>query len=251
MTIDGINVAIAAGGRIDGAFAVETGTEVKALAPIGASTILERTIDAAAALGARRIVVLGDAAVAARCDDRVERILPDNGNGAANMLACLRAFREDTERSATLLLAGDLPFLDAASLRRYIDAVAAAVVALGICTGVEYETRFPGAPVNGVMLRGERIVNAGALLVPHIAIDAVAGESAAFFNARKYPWRMAMRAGLGILAAHAIGRLGLEQIERRASRVLGSAVAAIRNCPPELCFDVDSVDEYRYARAHT
>ncbi|MGC8484667.1 MAG: nucleotidyltransferase family protein [Candidatus Baltobacteraceae bacterium] len=251
MTIDGINVAIAAGGRIGGAFAAETGTEVKALAPIGASTILERTIAAAADIGARRIVVLGDAEVAAHCDERVERILPDNEDGAANMLACLRAFRDDVDRSSTLLLAGDLPFLDAATLRGFIEEVAAPVVALGICNGEEYSMRFPGAPVNGVILRGERIINAGALLVPYPAIDAVAGESTAFFNARKYPWRMAMRAGFGILVAHAIGRLGVEQIERRASRVLGSAVAAIRSCPPELCFDVDSLDEYRYARAHT
>ena len=251
MTIDGINVAIAAGGRIGGAFAAEVGTEVKALAPIGASTILERTISAAAALGARRIVVLGDAEVAARCDRRVERVLPDYGEGAANMLACLRAFRDDTAASAILLLACDLPFLTAAALHRYLEAIPAEAVALGICSGDEYETRFPGAPTNGVILCRERIVNAGAFVVPLPAIDSVARESAAFFNARKYPWQMAMRAGFGILAAHAIGRLGVAQIERRAARVLGTTVAAIRGCPPELCFDVDSLDEYRYARART
>ena len=251
MTIDGINVAIAAGGRIGGAFAAETGTELKALAPIGASTILERTIAAAADFGARRIVVLGDAEIAARCDGRVERVLPDRGDGAANMLACLRAFAEDVEPSVTLLLAGDLPFIDAAALRRYVEAVPASAVALGICSGDEYRARFPGAPVNGVILNGERIVNAGAFVVPRHAVDRVARESAAFFQARKYPWRMAMRAGIGILAAHALGRLDVGRIERRAARVLGSAVAAIRRCPPELCFDVDSLDDYHYARAHT
>jgi len=249
VTIDGINVAIAAGGRVGGAFAAETGTEIKALAPIGASTILERTIAAAADIGARRIVVLGNEDIAARCDGRVERVLADSGDGAANMLSCLQAFVDDEERSATLLLAGDLPFLDGTTLYRYVQAIPARTVALGICTGVEYERHFPGAPQNGVMLGGKRIVNASALLVPFAALEAVARESAAFFNARKAPWRMAMRAGIGILAAHAIGRLTVERIERRASHVLGAEVAAVRNCAPELCFDVDSLEEYRYARA--
>ncbi|HVA27083.1 MAG TPA: NTP transferase domain-containing protein [Candidatus Baltobacteraceae bacterium] len=249
MTIDGINVAIAAGGRVGGAFATETGSEIKALAPIGESTILERTIAAAAAIGARRIVVLGGEEIAARCDRRVERVLADMGDGAANMLACLQAFRDDSERSATLLLAGDLPFLDAAALDRYVRSIPARTVALGICSGVSYERHFPGAPQNGVMLGGERIVNASAIVVPFTALDAVARESAAFFNARKAPWRMAMRAGIGILAAHAIGRLTVERIERRASRVLGAEVAAVHDCAPELCFDVDSLEEYRYARS--
>jgi len=249
VTIDGINVAIAAGGRLGGTFAAETGTEIKALAPIGAGTILERTIAAAAGIGARRIVVLGDEAVAAHCDRRVERVLADTGDGAVNMLACLRAFQGDAARSATLLLAADLPFLDAAALRGYLDAIPPRSVALGVCTGAEYERDFPGAPRNGVLLGGERIINAGALVVPAEALEAVAQEAAGFFNARKAPWRMAMRAGIGILVAHAFGRLTIERIERRASRVLGAKVTAVRHCPPELCFDVDSVEEYRYARA--
>ena len=249
MTIDGINVAIAAGGRVGGAFAAETGTEIKALAPIGASTILERTIAAAADIGARRIVVLGGTEVAERCDGRVDRVLPDRGEGAANILACIRAFHEDARGSATLVLAGDLPFLDGVTLRRYLEAVPEGAVALGLCTGAQYERRFPGAPPNGVLLAGERTINASALVLPHDAIDAVAREGAAFFNARKEPWRMAMRAGLGVLLAHLVRRLTIERIERRASRVLGAKVAAVRDCAPDLCFDVDSLDEYRYALA--
>lgn len=247
MTIRALNVAIAAGGRVEGSLSASMETPIKALASVGERTMLERTITAAADLGARRIVVLGSSEVAANCDGRVARILPDAGNGAVNILACLRAFSDEKDATPTLVLSSDLPYIDAEKLADFLRRAPEDAVSMPLCSGDAYQLRFPGAPINGVLLSGERIVNGGALLIPQRAIERVAASASAFFEARKSPLRMAMLAGAPMLLAHLFKRVTIEGIERRASAILQFKSCAVRDCAPELCFDVDGIEEYRYA----
>jgi hypothetical protein len=44
--------------------------------------------------------------------------------------------------------------------------------------------------------------------------------------------------------------LSIADLERRARQTLGVPALGLRNCAPELAFDVDGENEYRYALAH-
>jgi hypothetical protein len=48
----------------------------------------------------------------------------------------------------------------------------------------------------------------------------------------------------------ALGRLRIDEIEARARGLLDVDARAVRDAAPSLCFDVDTVEDYRYALAH-
>ncbi len=71
-----------------------------------------------------------------------------------------------------------------------------------------------------------------------------------FFDARKHPWQMARLVSPGILVRFLFRRLGIGHIEAHAHGVLGVPALAVRRSPPELAFDADTIDDYRYVSAH-
>lgn len=236
---------ITAGGRVDDAFAGEIGTPVKALAPFRGSTFLELTIDALRRAGIERIAVVGGAEVAAACKHRVERVIGESPSGAENLRSALRAW----EPAAPLLyLTSDMPFITANAVRAFIDAVPAQTLALPLTEFGDFQKRFPGAPPFGITLAGERVVNGGAFVIPAGAQERIAHVAAQFFDARKSPLRMARLTGAALLLQFLFRRLSVRGLETHAQRLLGIPARAVRGAPPELAYDVDLLDEYRYAR---
>jgi hypothetical protein len=238
--------AITAGGPIDGEYAALAGTTLKALAPVRGSTMLDRTIRALREIGTGKIAVVGNDRVADACGSRVERIVPDTGTGAGNLLAGLNAWGH-CEDERLLLVTCDMPYIDAASLRKFVDAVGAGVLAMPLTEQADFAARFPGAPEFGITLAGERVVNGGVFHIPTSAIARVRSAAAAMFDARKYPWRMARVAGPTVLVRFLFRQLSIAHVERRARDVLELDVRAVRGSAPELAYDADTVDEYRYA----
>jgi GTP:adenosylcobinamide-phosphate guanylyltransferase len=239
---------ITAGGTIDGAYARLAGTDRKALAYVRGRTMLERAIEALRASGARKIAVVGDATIRAACAHAVDRIVPDAGSGAGNVLAALDAWPEDGE--SLLYLTCDLPYVEAASLQWFLQRVDARALAMPLCEHADYLRRFDGAPTAGIALNGERVVNAGVFHIPAGARGRVRSFATALFDARKAPWKMAGIAGPLALVRFAFGTLSVGALEARAQRVLDLPVMAVRHAPPELAFDADTADDYAYAIAH-
>ena len=236
-----------AGGRIGGAYAAEAGTTVKALAAVRGQTMLARAIAAARGAGATKIAVVGGEAVRAACGDAVERVIADSVSGSENLLRALRAWPSD---EPLLLLTTDLPYVVAGSLRAFLGAAPVDALAMPVGTPAQFEARFPGAPPFGITLGGERVVNGGAFLFPPGYADRIATLSTRFFEARKSPWKMAAILGLSLAARFATRRLTIAALEDEAPRRFGIAIKAVRNSAPELCFDADTVEEFRYVVAH-
>ena len=67
------------------------------------------------------------------------------------------------------------------------------------------------------------------------------------FAARKSPLRMVKLIGVSSVLRFLAGRLTVEHIERKCARILGFRGVAVRTCPPELAYDIDNPEEYRYA----
>lgn len=238
-----LHAVITAGGRVDGAFASRIGTDVKALAPLGARRLIDASIDAARGAGVAAIAVVGGAAVAAHCAGRVERVVPESADGAENVRRALDAF----PGASLLYLTSDLPFVDTAGVRDFVARSAGAALAMPLADPDAYARAFPGAPPHVMRLGGERFANGSVFIIDARALDAVRRVAGAFFDARKAPWRLAALCGPALMLRYACGKLRVEDLEARAEHVLGGTVRAVRGAAPGLCYDVDTVEEWEYA----
>jgi len=240
-----LRAVITAGGRVTGAFAAAIGTDVKALAPFGNALLIDRAIVALRSAGIADIAVVGGDVVAAHVAGPGVRVIAEAGDGAANVQLALDAWSD----GELVFLTSDLPFVDGASLRALIDASAAFDLTMPLASGAAYDAAFPGAPPHVTTLGNERVANGSAFVMTAAGRAAVRAVAAPFFNARKSALAMARLLGPGLLLRYALRRLRIADIERGACRGLGVRAAAVRDASPLLCYDIDTLDDYRYACA--
>jgi GTP:adenosylcobinamide-phosphate guanylyltransferase len=237
--------AITAGGLVDAAFSHEIGTPVKALAPLGAGRLIDHTVNAARASGASRIAVFGNAQVRAHCADRVETVIEAAKDGRANLEAALRCAGEN---EALLLLTSDLPFITQADLVDFLERIDGAEIAMPIARADSYIAAYPNAADHATTLGPERVVNGSVFYFSPGTAPRVIAVARELFAARKSLPRMAMLLDLLLLFAWVFRRLRIEHIEAYAQRVWNVRARAVRDASPGLCYDIDTLDDYRYAR---
>lgn len=242
-----MKAVVTAGGRIEGEFARVAGTAVKALALIRGAPMLARMIDALRAAGIGEIAVVGGEEVRAACAGSVDRFVDESPSGSENLLRALRAWPEG-ER--IIYATSDLPYVTSDAIRDFVERVGHGALAVSLADYAAFVARFPNAPPFGIRLGGERVVNGGVFSIPQGATAKLAAIATRFFEARKQPWRMASLVGPGVLIRFLSGRLRVADLETMALHVLQVPAQALRGCAPELAFDVDTLDEYRYACTH-
>jgi len=241
-----LRAVITAGGRVDGAFAAAIGTPTKALAPFGAGVLLDVVLTAVRDAGVGEIAVVGDGDVAAHLRATGVRTVPAAADGATNIGRALDAWPDGD----LLYAASDLPFVDGAALVAFVAASRAYDLTLPLAGGAAYERAYPGAPAHVTVLAGERVANGSVFFIAEGARAAVRAAAARAFDARKSALAMAALLGPALLVRYALRRLRIADVERRVGAVLGIRAHAIGDAPPGLCFDVDTLDDYRYACAH-
>ncbi len=243
-----MKAVITAGARIEGAFAELAGTRVKALARVRGATMLERVIDALRASGVSRLAVVGGEEVRAACGALVENFIAESLSGNENLVRALRAWPDD--ETPLLYATSDLPYVDTHAVGDFLKRVPPGTLAVALADFPRFATRFPDAPPFGVTLAGERVVNGGLFSIPRGTAEKLAAIARRLFDARKRPWVMASFIGPLTLGRFLFGRLSIAHLEAKTTRVLGVPASGVRDCSPELAFDVDTVAEYRYACAH-
>lgn len=239
-----MNAVITAGARVNGEFARCIGTPVKALARVGGRTLLAAGIDAARQAGVTRLAVVGGPEVRQACARSIDLLVEESESGAVNLQRALRAWGAD---QPLLYMTSDLPFVSGAVLRQFVASVPEDALALPITACSEFERRFPGAPPFGIEIGGERVVNGGVFWIPAGAGRMLAALAARFFDARKSIARMALLLGPALCLRFAFHRLTIGALEREARRRLGFPAVAVRGAPPELAYDIDTLNEYAYA----
>jgi hypothetical protein len=210
--------------------------------------MLARIVAALRAAGVTQIAVVGGSEVRAACNGLVERVIDEAHSGAANLLLALRAWPEDGE--PLLYATSDLPYVTADAATAFVQRVPSETLAVSLAEFAAFDVRFPGVSGFGITLAGERVVNGGLFSLPSGSAERLALIASRFFNARKQPWRMAGFVSPIVLFRFLVGRLSIAHLEAMAARMLQVPALAIRNCAPELAFDVDTDLEYRYACAH-
>jgi GTP:adenosylcobinamide-phosphate guanylyltransferase len=238
--------AITAGGRVSGKLARAIGTDVKALACVHDRSLVDVAIAAAKAAGARRIAVIGGAAVREHCAARVDEVIAESGDGRENI-------RKAIETGATeplLLMTSDLPFISGVDVATFLERCGGADVALPLASEADYVARFPGAPAHVTRLGAERIANGSIVYFGSGVAPRVLAAAQRLFDARKSLVRLASVLGPRLLFRYIAGRLCIADVETRAYELLGVEARAVRDASPALCFDVDTLADYRYAIAY-
>jgi GTP:adenosylcobinamide-phosphate guanylyltransferase len=241
-----MRAVITAGGLVDGAFADAIGTSVKALAPFGSRTLLDVVLDACDGAGIDGIAVIAGEEAQEHLTARDVRLIDAAADGVTNVLRALDAWPGER----FVYLTSDMPFASAAGLRDLIDRSVGFAVTMALADIEAYEAQFPGAPEHSVAIGGERVANGNAFVVASEAVAPARALATKFFDARKSLLRMALLLGPAMCLRFATKRLTLRGLEAYGSRRLGVPVGAVRGCDPGLCFDVDALEEYEYARGH-
>jgi CTP:molybdopterin cytidylyltransferase MocA len=234
---------ITAGGRVDGAFAAEIGTGVKALASIGGRFLVDAAIEAARGAGAQRISVVGGDEIRNHCGARVDEVIAEDAEGRENLRRAMCA----ADGVPLLLMSSDMPFVDADAVTEFLNGAAGSDVALPLAGEAAYVAAYPGAPPHVTGLGGERVANGNVVYFAPGVAERVLPAAQRLFDARKSLLRMAALLGPALLCRFAFGTLRIAHVEERAARVLGVRARAVRNASPVLCFDVDTVEDYHYA----
>ena len=244
------DVILPAGGRIEGAFAQLAGADIKALIRLNGQTILRRVVQALRATGrVGRIVVIGPSA--AQDEGRDAGADLGCGEGASGPDNILRGLALLQSTGRVLIVTTDLPFLTADALNAFLDACPPdADVALPIMTQAEFEARFPGTQNEYVRLREGPFTMGCAFVVNAQTLLQNEAHIRALFAARKSQWQMARLIGPATALRFALGRLSIARLEARAGQIARCRGKAILNMPPELAYDIDEPEEFRYARDH-
>ena len=256
-----IDVILPAGGRIRGEFAGEAGTEVKALIQLGGQSVLERTVAALRATGRiRRIVAVGpdsvrETALSFAAGARMDAALPEGDTGPENIFRALDWLRANAAAGAgsfdsrrVLIVTTDLPFLTPEALSGFLRACPPdGDICLPVISREAFQTRFPASLNTYVPLRDGHWTVGCVFLVNAGALERSRGPLENIFAARKSQLRMARLLGPIFVLRFLLRRLSVLDIERRCGRILGCAGAAVRDCAPELAFDIDLPGDYRYA----
>jgi GTP:adenosylcobinamide-phosphate guanylyltransferase len=234
---------ITAGGRVDGAFAAEIGTGVKALASVGGRFLVDVAIEAARGAGARRISVVGGDEIREHCAPWVDEIIAEDVEGRENLRRAMCSAGD----VPLLLMTSDMPFIDAVAVIEFLNGAYGADLALPLAGEAAYLAAYPGAPPHVTALGSERVANGNVVYFAPGVAQRVLPIAQRLFDARKSLLRMAALLGPALLCRFAFGKLRIEHVEGRAARMLGVRACAVRDASPALCFDIDTLDDYRYA----
>ena len=242
-----VDAVVAAGGRLGPDDSTRFGTDVKALARIGEHTLIACLVAALrSAPEIADIAVVGPEAVRRAAPD-VDRWADEGSSGEENVLLALRAGRT----ARVLFCAADLPFIRSEAVSGFLSRVPGdAVAAYPAFLRNDFLAAFPGGRSHFFRLAdGEWTGGSVVLLEPTGLLRREALIRSAF-SARKNPASLARIFGPSLAAGFALGRVGVKNIEARASALLGGRVCVILGADPCLAMDCDESADFDYALAH-
>ena len=248
-----VDAILPAAGRLKGPLAERMETEVKALFTVGDRTMLGRTIESARRCGqVGRIVVIGPDEIASHPDTAgADRVLPEGASGPENILSGLEFLLAAGSPEKVLILTTDLPFLSPEMIASFLERCPpGADICMPAIDRASFDRRFPEAPREYVRLRDGQWTLGCAFLVDARALERSRARLTRAFAARKNQLAMARLLGPRFICRFLLGRLGIDDVVARCEEILQCPCAAVRECAPELAFDIDDEQDYAYAALH-
>jgi len=239
---ESVTAVVLAGGDDRDELAVAAGVPAKALMPVAGRPLAAYVLEALAASGSVREVVLvgpSDPALASygavsvpagrRFEDSLALGLgAELGRGAGHVLAAT----------------ADLPWLEPGAVARFVDAaLATGADVVYPVVGEDAMTRaFPEQRRTYVRLREGRFTGGNLTLLSPAATTAVLPLVSRAFAGRKNPFALAAIVGTGVLLGLLAGTATLAGLEARVGRLLGVTARALPTEDAGLAADVDRLD---------
>ncbi len=245
-----LTAVVLAGGPADELVAADPGAPNKAfldiagmplvartLAPLRASPRIGRII-AVAPQGPRSASALAQA-------DEIRTDGPHIGDSLRSGLAGL------DPAEPVLIAAGDLPVLSASAIDEFLDLALArdADVVYACVERRAHEARYPQIPHTWARLRDGTYCGGGCVLLRPRALAPLERFLDRLGSARKNPLQLAAIFGWDVVLRYSLGRLGIVNLERRASELLGVPAAAAVCTQPEIAVNVDRPSDVALAVA--
>lgn len=259
---DKIEVLLPAGGRlppelaaeIQTAGGLEPGEDIKALIRLHGQTLLGRTLTVLRATGrVSRCVVIGGEALHRHPDaQRADALVPQGQTMLENILRGLERLQKDGgTRRHILIVATDQPYLAPEPITRFLDACPpTADICLPIFRAEAFQARFPGSENEYVRLADGRWTMGGVFRLEVDALLRNREHLERITAARKSQMAMVRLFGVGFILKFLTRRLTVPDLEQRCAEILRCRGMAVRDCAPELAYDIDTAAEWRYAREH-
>jgi GTP:adenosylcobinamide-phosphate guanylyltransferase len=236
--------------------AKSAGVAHKSLVPVGGRAMLLRVLDtlrAAPSVGPLAIAVESRTVVdalpelAASVASKDVAVLPTAGSPAGTMAKLLAS---GALSLPLLVTTSDHALLDVAMVETFCTGVPDGVdVAAALCTRSTIERAYPASRRSYIRLGREAY--SGCNLFAFLTPDAV--KAAHFWTRmerhRKTPWRYAAEVGIGPLLDYVTGRLTLERMSSRLSRMMGVRAAPVLMPMAEAAIDVDTPGDLRQVEA--
>ena len=243
------NAVVLAGGKNSPEMAKVTGTENRALTPLGTRTMLEYVVSAlAGAPSVGEIIVVGEVP----SSEHYTQVAPKE-TLLENLLAGLDA-AGDGER--VLISTSDIPFLTPAVVEDFLTRALAtradlccSYVPLALCYA-----KYPEMKRTAVTLAEGKFTLGNLMLVSPKFLRAQEGVIAAAYAARKSPVGIARLLGGGlllrVLGAQSFlpGLLPVATLDAEVSRVLGGRAVGICSAYAEIGTDIDKPEDVALAR---
>lgn len=236
---------ILAGGETGPEWSAHAGVSQRAMVPVAGIPMYQRVVDALRQVPEiAEILVVG--AVPEGAGYRVAA--PQE-----SLLANVRRGLEASQHESVLFATADIPFLTPESVRFFLEAslqsgaaLTYAVVPAAVC-----REKFPQLSRTTVRLREGEVTGGNLFWARRSVALKELPRLEALHRARKQPMKLAWQLGLGLLLRFVLAQklsprwLGIEDIERRAARMLGVPVKAILTPYAEVGTDIDRLQHWQ------
>lgn len=257
-----MDAVLIAGGRAPASLAESVGHPIKGLFQFGGGTQIARVVCALQQSGVERIAVVGsELLLHALQPPGIEVLFATEGEDPVdNLLRGVERLGLSSE-SQFLHCAVDLPMLTSKAIFDFVHAAPPDTdVVVGWTPEAEFERMFLGAPYTALQFAEGRFISASVSVLRVGFLEAQTPLLRRLAQARKSAGRVAltltrafhyhlMRMGAPLAARFLTGRLALSSLPPLAERLLNARLHFNLSAAPELAYDVDTEEDYRYAQA--
>lgn len=236
-----VDVVVLAGG--DGAV-IDPTSRFKGLLPIGGKPMVAWVAEAAreAETISEVAVVVPTAEDLGPWADQVDKIVVSDDDVLHNILAGVRAFRDDRP---VLLTTGDLPALTPKAIDDFVER--------SLETGADFTyplvrkedmlEQFPGSDRTYVRLATGSVTGGNMMMVNPALVEQNVDIGKRLFDTRKSALQMARVIGMRFVFKLATGRLQVHEVEAKMEDLLGGKGAAIYTNYASIGADVDKPED--------
>jgi GTP:adenosylcobinamide-phosphate guanylyltransferase len=232
-----VDAVVLAGG--DGAV-IDPSCRFKGLLPVAGRPMVEWVVEAlnAAETVDEVAVVVPSAEGLDAWADRAPKIVVSDSSFVDNIIAGVGAFRSDRP---VLLATGDIPALTPEAVDDFVrrSLETGAHVTYPIIREADLATEFPGSKRTFVRIAEGRVTGGNLMLIDPTFVERNRGVGDRIFATRKNPIAMARVIGFRFVVRLVLGRLTVEEVEKKLGQIIGGRGAAVFTNHASIGADVD------------